>query len=137
MSARATAASGLDDVLTHLPEGLASQVGEQGRLLSGGQRQRLLLARALHQPQPVLVLHEPTTSVDSVTEDRIARALRASGRTIILITTGPTLLSACHRVHDLTPDTATNPGATVPPQNATTPGPATTPEPATTTRATR
>ncbi|NEE05722.1 ATP-binding cassette domain-containing protein, partial [Streptomyces sp. SID7499] len=98
VSARATAASGLDDVLTHLPEGLASQVGEQGRLLSGGQRQRLLLARALHQPQPVLVLHEPTTSVDSVTEDRIARALRASGRTIVLITTGPTLLSACHRV---------------------------------------
>lgn len=131
MSARATAASGLDDVLTHLPEGLASQVGEQGRLLSGGQRQRLLLARALHQPQPVLVLHEPTTSVDSVTEDRIARALRASGRTIVLITTGPTLLSACHRVHDLTPDTATDPGATLPPRNTTPP------EPATTTRAAR
>ncbi|WP_406153006.1 ABC transporter ATP-binding protein/permease [Streptomyces anulatus] len=131
VSARATAASGLDDVLTHLPEGLASEVGEQGRLLSGGQRQRLLLARALHQPQPVLVLHEPTTSVDSVTEDRIARALRASGRTIVLITTGPTLLSACHRVHGLTPDTATDPGATLPPRNTTPP------EPATTTRAAR
>ncbi|MFJ1803383.1 ABC transporter transmembrane domain-containing protein [Streptomyces sp. NPDC088180] len=110
VSTEATAASALDDVLTHLPEGLASQVGEQGRLLSGGQRQRLLLARALHQPQPVLVLHEPTTSVDSVTEDRIARALRAGGRTIVLITTSPTLLSACHRIHDLTPpDTAPTP----------------------------
>ncbi|MFE7338087.1 ABC transporter transmembrane domain-containing protein [Streptomyces griseus] len=109
VSARATAASGLDDVLTHLTGGLGAQVGEEGRLLSGGQRQRLLLARALHQPQPVLVLHEPTTSVDSVTEDRIARALRASGRTVVLITTSPTLLSACHRVHDLTPRTATAP----------------------------
>ncbi|MFF0507297.1 ABC transporter transmembrane domain-containing protein [Streptomyces fimicarius] len=109
VSARATAASGLDDVLTHLDGGLGAQVGEEGRLLSGGQRQRLLLARALHQPQPVLVLHEPTTSVDSVTEDRIARALRASGRTVVLITTSPTLLSACHRVHDLTPSTATAP----------------------------
>ncbi|MEV7915037.1 ABC transporter ATP-binding protein [Streptomyces griseus] len=109
VSARATAASGLDDVLTHLAGGLGAQVGEGGRLLSGGQRQRLLLARALHQPQPVLVLHEPTTSVDSVTEDRIARALRASGRTVVLITTSPTLLSACHRVHDLTPSTATAP----------------------------
>ncbi|MEU7734867.1 ABC transporter ATP-binding protein [Streptomyces griseus] len=150
VSAEATAASGLDDVLTHLPGGLASQVGEQGRLLSGGQRQRLLLARALHQPQPVLVLHEPTTSVDSVTEDRIARALRASGRTIVLITTGPTLLNACHRVHDLTapppeptataqaPDPTTPPGTTSPP-DTTVPGrPATrAPGPATPTRAAR
>ncbi|MFE2295286.1 ABC transporter transmembrane domain-containing protein [Streptomyces sp. NPDC059452] len=101
--ATAIAASGLDDVLTHLPDGLGSQVGEGGRFLSGGQRQRLLLARALHQPQPVLVLHEPTTSVDTVTEDRIARALRGhADRAIVLITTSPTLLSACDRVYDLT-----------------------------------
>ncbi|MFI2211605.1 ABC transporter transmembrane domain-containing protein [Streptomyces sp. NPDC020141] len=97
----ALTASGLDDVLTHLPDGTASEVGEQGRLLSGGQRQRLLLARALHQPQPVLVLHEPTTSVDSVTEDRIARALRGFGdRAIVLVTTSPALLGACDRVHE-------------------------------------
>lgn len=95
----AVAASALDDVLTHLPDGLGSSVGEQGRLLSGGQRQRLLLARALHQPQPVLVLHEPTSSVDSVTEQRIARALRdVEGKTIILITSSPGLLRACSRV---------------------------------------
>ncbi|WP_269465954.1 ATP-binding cassette domain-containing protein [Rhodococcus sp. 008] len=49
--------SALDDVLTHLPDGHLSEVGEQGKKLSGGQRQRLLLARALHQPQPILVLH--------------------------------------------------------------------------------
>ncbi|MEU0989177.1 ABC transporter ATP-binding protein [Streptomyces sp. NPDC005953] len=95
-------AAGLDDVLTQLPDGTASAVGEQGRFLSGGQRQRLLLARALHQPQPVLVLHEPTTSVDSVTEDRIGRALRGFGdRAIILITTSPALLDACDRTHEL------------------------------------
>ncbi|MEV4094865.1 ABC transporter ATP-binding protein [Streptosporangium saharense] len=95
----ALAASGLDEVLTHLPHGLRSEVGEQGHLLSGGQRQRLLLARALHQPQPVVVLHEPTTSVDSVTEQRVGRALRGfPDRTIILITRSPGLLHACDRV---------------------------------------
>ncbi|MFE7460860.1 ABC transporter transmembrane domain-containing protein [Streptomyces sp. NPDC057554] len=103
VSTTAITASGLDDVLTHLPDGLGSQVGEGGRFLSGGQRQRLLLARALHQPQPVLVLHEPTTSVDTVTEDRIARNLSDdTSRAIVLITTSPTLLSACDRVYDLT-----------------------------------
>ncbi|MFD5557998.1 ABC transporter transmembrane domain-containing protein [Streptomyces sp. NPDC127068] len=110
----AIAASALDDVLTHLPAGTASDVGEQGRSLSGGQRQRLLLARALHQPQPVLVLHEPTTSVDSVTEDRIARALRGHGdRAIVLVTTSPTLLEACDRVHEAGP-----PPPHVPPDTA-------------------
>ncbi|MFF0579007.1 ABC transporter transmembrane domain-containing protein [Streptosporangium saharense] len=95
----ALAASGLDEVLTHLPHGLRSEVGEQGHLLSGGQRQRLLLARALHQPQPVVVLHEPTTSVDSVTEQRVGQALRGfPDRTIILITRSPGLLHACDRV---------------------------------------
>ncbi|MCR8945351.1 ABC transporter ATP-binding protein/permease [Streptomyces sp. OUCMDZ-4982] len=117
--AAAVTASGLDDVLTHLPDGLGSPVGEQGRFLSGGQRQRLLLARALHQPQPVLVLHEPTTSVDTVTEDRIARNLRGAARNphgeedraIVLVTTSPTLLGACDRVYDLTAETVTTEAA--------------------------
>jgi ABC-type multidrug transport system fused ATPase/permease subunit len=112
VDAAAVTASGLDDVLAHLPDGTDSDVGEQGRLLSGGQRQRLVLARALHQPQPVLVLHEPTTSVDSVTEDRIARALRGFGdRAIVLITTSPALLHICDRVHDI-PETTPTPDAT-------------------------
>lgn len=96
------AASGLDEVLGHLPHGLYSEVGENGRLLSGGQRQRVILARALHQPQPVIVLHEPTSSVDSLTEHRIAEALRGCDqKAIIVITSSPTLLHSCDRVVEL------------------------------------
>ncbi|MGE2767370.1 ATP-binding cassette domain-containing protein [Rhodococcus sp. 1.20] len=80
-------------------DGHLSEVGEQGKKLSGGQRQRLLLARALHQPQPILVLHEPTTSVDSVTEHRIAHSLRNfPDKAILVITSSPTLLHSCDRV---------------------------------------
>ncbi|WP_181034141.1 ABC transporter ATP-binding protein [Arthrobacter sp. GMC3] len=96
------AASGLDEVLRRLPAGLDSRIGEHGRTLSGGQRQRLLLGRALHQPQPVLVLHEPTSAVDSVTEARIAESLgRLRGRPLILITGSPALLGICDSVVDL------------------------------------
>lgn len=95
-------ASALDEVLEHLSHGLDSMIGEHGRTLSGGQRQRLLLGRALHQPQALLVLHEPTSAVDSVTESRIAEALGAlPGRTMLLITTSPSLLNICHDVIDL------------------------------------
>lgn len=93
------AAAAADEVLEHLQGGLDAEVGEQGRLLSGGQRQRVLLARALHQQQPVLVLHEPTSAVDPVTEARIAAALRSvrpSG--LLLLTTSPLLLGACDTV---------------------------------------
>lgn len=100
-------ASALDEVLEHLPHGLDSTIGEHGRTLSGGQRQRLLLGRALHQQQEFLVLHEPTSAVDSVTESRIAESLgRLQGRTMLLITTSPALLNICHDVIDLDSDTA-------------------------------
>lgn len=99
-------ASAFTEVLEHLPDGLGSDIGENGGRLSGGQRQRLLLARALHQDHPVLVLHEPTTAVDSVTEDEIARALaaqaRTHGRAIVLVTMSPALLGVCDRVVEIT-----------------------------------
>lgn len=95
-------ASGLDEVLRHLPDGLDSSIGEHGRTLSGGQRQRLLLGRALHQPQPLLVLHEPTSAVDSVTEMRIAESLGGlRGRALLLITDSAALLAICDSVVDL------------------------------------
>lgn len=95
------AASAFDEVVERLPAGLDERVGERGVLLSGGQRQRLLLARALHQPQPLIVLHEPTTAIDPVTEAQVAAGLAADGRSILLLTDRASLLSACHRVHDL------------------------------------
>ncbi|MER5275555.1 ABC transporter ATP-binding protein [Streptomyces sp. NPDC002809] len=90
----------LDDVLERVG-GDRAEVGEHGRRLSGGQRQRLLLARALHTEADLVVLDEPTTAVDPVTEQRIAEGLRGLPSTTLLITTSRILLSACDRVVDL------------------------------------
>ncbi|WP_232838159.1 ABC transporter ATP-binding protein [Streptomyces geranii] len=81
-------------------------VGEDGNRFSGGQLQRLALARALASDAPVLVLHDPTTAVDSVTEHTIAKRLRdvRAGRSTLLITSSPALLSSCDRVVDLLED---------------------------------
>ena len=64
------------DFVSRLPDGLDTQVGEQGLSLSGGQRQRLALARAVIGRPRVLVLDDPLSAVDVDTEDRVQRALR-------------------------------------------------------------
>ncbi|MFI7135166.1 ABC transporter transmembrane domain-containing protein [Nonomuraea sp. NPDC050153] len=81
-------------------------VGEGGNRLSGGQRQRVALARALASDAPVLVLHDPTTAVDSVTEHMIAGRLCGvrAGRSTLLIASTPALLAACDRVVELPDD---------------------------------
>ncbi|WDN57569.1 ABC transporter transmembrane domain-containing protein [Streptomyces clavuligerus] len=102
----------LDEVLEHIG-GQDTEIGEHGRRLSGGQRQRLMLARALHAETPVVVLDEPATAVDPVTERRIAEGLAELPGTVLLITTSRILLSTCDRVVDLT-DTATGDAAAPP-----------------------
>jgi putative ABC transport system ATP-binding protein len=94
-------AAALGDVLAI--GGWDRPVGERGTLLSGGQRQRVALARALASDARVLVMREPTTAVDAVTEARIAAGIRSyrRGRTTILITQSPTLLAACDRSVEL------------------------------------
>ena len=96
----AMAAAQADQVAGALADGAEAAVSEQGRSLSGGQRQRVALARALAGDPPVLVLHEPTTAVDSVTEARIADGLRTlrAGRTTVLVTSSPALLAVTDRV---------------------------------------
>ncbi|WP_433325924.1 ABC transporter ATP-binding protein [Spirillospora sp. CA-294931] len=93
-------AAAADEVAANLPEGAATVLTERGRSLSGGQRQRVALARALATDAPVLVLHDPTTAVDAVTEARIATGLQKSraGRTTIVVATSPALLAAADRV---------------------------------------
>jgi len=96
----AMAAARADEVAESLPYGVATGVGEGGRSLSGGQRQRVLLARALRAGSPVLVVHDPTTAVDTVTEARIAEGLREhrQGRTTIVVTNSPALLAVTDHV---------------------------------------
>ncbi|WP_132994162.1 ABC transporter transmembrane domain-containing protein [Gordonia zhaorongruii] len=84
---RAVFAAACDDVAEALVNGLDTPVGEAGRMLSGGQRQRVGLARALAADSSFLVLTDPTTAVDSVTEATVAervRRARAGAATVVL-----------------------------------------------------
>ncbi|MGB3485050.1 MAG: ABC transporter ATP-binding protein [Mycobacterium sp.] len=90
------------DVVNLHPDGLAHPVAERGAGLSGGQRQRWTLARALVADPEVLVLHDPTTAVDAVTEQAIADGIRRlrknNGRTTVIFTSSPALLAIADRV---------------------------------------
>ncbi|MFC8103004.1 ABC transporter ATP-binding protein [Streptomyces sp. NPDC057363] len=96
----AVEASMLTDVVALHREGLDYAVRDRGANLSGGQRQRLSLARALAADTDVLVLRDPTTAVDAVTEQLVARniAKLRRGRTTLVITSSPALLDAADRV---------------------------------------
>ena len=99
LDVRAFAAAAVVDFVSQLPEGTETVLTGHGQSLSGGQRQRLVLGRSLHQEQAVLVLHDPTTAVDTATEAEIAKGLRNfPEKALVLVTTSPTLLAACHRV---------------------------------------
>ncbi|MFW5451191.1 MAG: lipid A export permease/ATP-binding protein MsbA [Methylophagaceae bacterium] len=63
------------DFIERLPDGLATQVGQNGVLLSGGQRQRLAIARAILRDAPILILDEATASLDTKAERHIQAAL--------------------------------------------------------------
>ena len=82
------AATRLEGLVSRLPQGLDTWIGEQGLRLSGGERRRLALGRALLRPASILLLDEPTAHLDAVTErqvlDEIVRA--GEGRATLLIT---------------------------------------------------
>lgn len=75
------------DFIEKLPNGLKSEVGQNGVMLSGGQRQRLTIARALYKNAPILILDEATSALDTESERYIQAALEKLmvGRTTLVI----------------------------------------------------
>jgi ATP-binding cassette subfamily B protein len=94
--AAATAANA-HDFIQALPDGYQTQVGERGMCLSGGERQRVSLARAFLKDAPILILDEPTSSVDLKSEAQIIQAMERlmRGRTAFLIAHRPATLEHC------------------------------------------
>jgi ABC-type multidrug transport system fused ATPase/permease subunit len=84
-------AANATDVVEALPDGLDSHLESQGRNVSGGQRQRLRLVRALLSEPEVLVLVEPTSALDAVTEAAVARRVKEAraGRTTVVVSSSP------------------------------------------------
>ena len=84
---RAAQMAQADDFIRRLPQGYDTVIGEQGATLSEGERQRITIARALLRDAPILILDEPTSSVDTGTEAAIMEAVEQvmRGRTTFVI----------------------------------------------------
>jgi ATP-binding cassette, subfamily B, bacterial len=112
----AAKAANAHDFIVSLPDGYATKVGERGMRLSGGERQRISLARAFLKDAPILILDEPTSSVDVGTEAAIMGAMERlmAGRTTLMIAHRLSTLERCDlrleldggRVAALTPASA-------------------------------
>ncbi|MFC5475937.1 lipid A export permease/ATP-binding protein MsbA [Paraherbaspirillum soli] len=83
----AAKAAYLTDMIAGLPEGLETQIGDNGSRLSGGQRQRLAMARAIYKDAPILILDEATSALDTESERAVQAALDQlmQGRTTFVI----------------------------------------------------
>jgi ATP-binding cassette, subfamily B, bacterial len=94
---QAARAANAHDFISSLPDGYDTLVGDRGMRLSGGERQRISLARAFLRDAPILILDEPTSSVDLETEKLILDAMHrlVDGRTSFMIAHRPRTLDAC------------------------------------------
>lgn len=97
---RVAEATGVHEFARRHPSGYNMQVGERGMNLSGGQRQAITLARSLLLDPPVLLMDEPTSSMDNTSEDLIKKALAPiiSDKTVLLVTHRASMLALVDRL---------------------------------------
>ncbi len=97
---KAAELAGVLEFLRESEAGLDTQVGERGEALSGGQRQAVAVARSLLYDPPILILDEPTSSMDPASENRLRKRLETviEGRTTILITHKGPMLSLVDKI---------------------------------------
>ena len=92
--------AGVHQYIVDLPDGYGTSIGEAGSRLSAGQRQRIAIARALIGDPPVLLLDEPSASLDRQAEEDLRATLAelAKTRTVVVVTHSPVLLPICRDV---------------------------------------
>lgn len=99
----ATRKAALHDFIMTLPRGYDTPVGELGATLSGGERQRIGLARAFLHDAPLMLLDEPTSNLDSLSEGVILKALRENrgSQTVILVSHRKSTLAVADRAYEI------------------------------------
>lgn len=100
---KAIQVANLDKMVSALPNGMNSLVGEDGKWVSGGQGQRLCLARAIYFDREIIILDEATSSLDINTEDEIISEINnlSLSKTFIIISHRPSILRNCNKVLEL------------------------------------
>jgi ABC-type bacteriocin/lantibiotic exporter with double-glycine peptidase domain len=93
----------LDTLVNNYKHGINSNIGEMGERISGGQKQRIAIARAIYNDPKLIILDEPTSSLDSATEKMIIKNLYnlRKKKTIIIISHNISTLSMCNKVYNL------------------------------------
>ena len=97
---RAARIGGILELVNSHPEGFDMLVGERGESLSGGQRQGVAIARAVINDPPILLLDEPTASMDHSSEEGVKQRLRefAAGKTVVLVSHRSSMLDLVERL---------------------------------------
>ena len=92
----------LNEIVSDLPYGIYSPIGDNGIALSGGQRQRLALARAFYRQAKFLILDEATSALDNQTESEVIQSLEIIGRrcTTLVIAHRLSTITKCDRIYE-------------------------------------
>ena len=95
-------AAQLNEIVSEMPYGIYSQIGDNGIGLSGGQRQRLALARAFYRQAKFLILDEATSALDNQTESEVIQSLEIIGRrcTTLVIAHRLSTITKCDRIYE-------------------------------------